>query len=172
MDLGEKPGGGEPEVGGETAGTTSGPRVSEEVVWKARAQDAEERVTALEARVRELEDELGAAREAIDAGERRREIDRCAGSCGAIDPETVALLTELAVERMDEPDVRAAIEELRRTKPFLFARRGGRREVPGSMSAAVERAPAQEGLGELADEARSSGDRRVLLQYLRQRRAV
>ncbi len=133
---------------------------------------SDERIEALEARVEELEGALAAARDALGASERRHEIERAAMEADALDAETVALLTEVAVSAMSEPDVRAAVEELRREKPFLF-RGGARRRGPGAsaMSAAVERgAGLGAELGELADEARASGDRGALLAYLRQRR--
>ncbi|MEQ8770233.1 MAG: hypothetical protein RIB60_06960 [Phycisphaerales bacterium] len=134
-------------------------------------EDFEARIAELEARIVELEGELAAALEALGSSERRHEIERAAHEANALDAATVALLTEIAVSAMEEPDVRAAIEELRRDKPFLF--RGGSRQraAAGAMSVAVERGRgARAELGELADEARSSGDRGALLAYLRERR--
>lgn len=153
----------------------SGPAVSGELLWKARAQDAEAKAGALEERVRELERELDAARGALSAAERRNEIDREAGACGAIDAETVAVLAELALGQMDEPDVRGAIEGLKKAKPFLFSRRTGgtgTAAVRTAMSAAIEPEGAGAVLGDLAEEARASGDRRALLAYLRGKRGV
>ncbi|GJM19274.1 MAG: hypothetical protein DHS20C14_14870 [Phycisphaeraceae bacterium] len=168
----------DPEVGaGEPGGR---PTVRLDAVREERGEDLEELVgeleaqnEALEARVAGLEDELIEVREALAGTERRHEIERAAVEAEALDAETVALLTEVAVAAMGEPDVRAAVEELRREKPFLF--RGGARRARGrssAMSAAVESSGFGADLGELAEEARASGDRRALLAYLRQRRGA
>jgi len=155
---------GESEIGG-------GPGVSEELLLKARADEAEERCEAHESRIAELESELRAAREAIDASERRREIDRTLGDADTVDLETARLLTEAAVAQMDEPDVAMAVEELRRRKGFLF-----HVEEPAPTSRGVAMRPAPEAptereeLDGLAERARQTGDRRLLLRYLRQRR--
>jgi len=75
---------------------------------------------------------------------------------------------------MGEPDVALAVGELRERKPFLFSRPA----PPPPARSGLAMRPASNGtgggsgLGELADEARSTGDRRLLLQYLRQRRGV
>jgi len=160
--------------GGESTPAPAGPRVSEELIWKARAEEAEKKLADVTERVKTLERELGEARSAAEAADQRRQIDLCAGSCGAIDPETVSVLAERAIAGMDEPDVRGAIEGLRRTKPFLFVRRAGAGRAgarASAMSASVE-ALGGEGLEELAEDARASGDRRVLLRYLRERRGA
>lgn len=162
--------------GGATSGTAAaGHAVSAELLWKARAEEAEAKAESLERRVRELEGELASAREAASTAERRAEIDREAGACGAIDAETVAVLAELALGQMDEPDVRGAIEGLKKAKPFLFSRRTGgtgAAAVRTAMSAAIEPEGAGAVLGDLAEEARASGDRRALLAYLRGKRGV
>ncbi|MEZ6242774.1 MAG: hypothetical protein R3B57_06995 [Phycisphaerales bacterium] len=152
--------------------------VSEELLERAREdEDDKKKVAELEARVAQLESELAAAHEALDASERRREIEQRLGEADAIDVETARLLTEAAVESMDAPDVALAVEDLRRRKPFLFA--GGNGSVASARSAtALSPAGAftgetgREALRELAEDARASGDRRALLQYLRKRRGV
>ena len=106
---------------------------------------------------------LTQAREALDASERKREIERELVKQGAIDVETASLLTEAAVSGMEKPDARAAIADLKRGKPFLF--RGVGRS--SAMSGAVEE---RSSMDQAAGEARASGDRRALLRYLRMRR--
>ncbi len=145
--------------------------VNAEELREQREEDA--RIAELEARVAQLEGLLASAREALRASERRHEIERAAREADAHDTETVALLTEIAVGAMDEPDVRLAVEELRRDKPFLFRPAARRTHAAGSMSASVDRGPTLGAeLGTLADEARASGDRGALLTYLRERRGV
>ncbi len=167
---------GQQQGGGETP-RAEAPPVSEELLERAEEEDGSALVAELEARVAELESELAGAREALDASERRGEIERRLTEAEAIDLETARLLTEAAVSAMEEPDVALAVEDLRRRKPFLFAgdRSGGARPRSASaLSPAREHGTngSGEALRELADEARSSGDRRALLQYLRQRRGV
>lgn len=145
--------------------------LSEEVIWKARAEDAEEQVEQLSARVAELESALGKANETISHVERRGEIDRELTAAKAVDLETARLLTEAVIAEMDQPDVVMAVRELCDRKPFLF---GCKRH---GVSGGVSMSPAPEGgggdaLGAMASSARSSGDRGALLRYLRARRVV
>lgn len=140
--------------------------LSEELIWKARAQEAEEKLGACEARVGELERELEGARESARLSERRGQIERECASARAVDMETAVLLTEAAIGAMDEPDVEAAVRELRARKPFLFGCSGG----GSGLSAMSANAGAEDGLGSMARGARASGDRSELLRYLRARR--
>jgi hypothetical protein len=124
----------------------------------------EARVAELEGKLAECERLLAAGREALDASERKRRIERELAEEGAVDLETAALLTEAAVTGMPEPDIAAAVSELRRRKPFLFRREAARSAM------GAEAGPEEPGLEEAAGAARASGDRRALLGYLRMRR--
>lgn len=129
-------------------------------------------LSALEAKVSELEKALSLSRESLDAAERRHQIDLALVEAEAIDLETARLLTELAVQAMDSKDVRAAVNELKSRKGFLFRsssptsgrNRGamGAREHTGNGST----------LRSAAEAAAASGDRGDLLRYLRARRVV
>ncbi len=155
--------------GGEGEG--GGADVSAELLMQARAEEAESKCAEQEARISELEAKLVAAREATDASERRREIERALGESDTVDVETARLLTEAAVAQMDEPDVALAVDELRRRKPFLFHGEPAAAQMRGiAMRPAQEMMIGDGALDGLADEARQTGDRRVLLRYLRQRR--
>ena len=170
-------GGGEtnPDVPGVDAG---GVPVSGELVWKARAEDAEEKLAACEAVIAELESELISANDAVVSTQRRGEIERELTAARAVDLETACLLTEVTIGEMDEPDVALAVRELRSRKPFLFS--GGSHGMEsgagyggGSAMSAVPGSGFGKGvggLGQLASSARSSGDRNELLRYLRARR--
>ncbi len=127
----------------------------------------EARIQTPEEKVAELEAQLAAAREAIDASERRHAIDMALVEADAIDLESARLLTEMAVARMDEKDVALAVSDLRKRKPFLFRERG-----TVTLGAAMG---ATAGAAHPADAARDeakSGDRRALLKYLRARRSA
>lgn len=128
--------------------------------------DPDVRITELEQQLTGLTAELAQAREALDAAERRHAIERELIRAKAIDLETAALLTEAAIQNMDDADVAHAVAELRRAKPFLF------RNAPAGSAAT---AAIDDGNGELtraADAARETGDRRALIRYLRLRRGA
>lgn len=141
--------------------------LSELLRERRRAQDAEARATQLEQRVTELEGALTEARETLDSVERRHRIDLALMESDAVDLETARLLTEMTVSQMPDADVDAAVNELRRRKPFLFGAR------PPAISSAAMGGYASSGLSAAevaANEAAASGDRRALLRYLRARR--
>src|SRR5262249_48817207 len=118
-------------------------------------------------KIDELTRTLGQAREAVDASERRRQIDLELQQSETIDIETARLLTETAVAQMKQPDIAKAVADLRKHKPFLF--RPARR--PASAMSATGK-PAQVGeLSQIAEQARQTGDKRALLKYLQARRS-
>lgn len=134
----------------------------------SRAAEAERRAEALASRLAETERALAEAREALDASERRRQIEREVARAEALDVEAAVLLTEAAIAHMDEVDVAQAVAELKRNRPYLFRSNGRLRA--SAMSAHV--APGRGELVEAAERARSSGDRGELMRYLRLRRAA
>ncbi|MEQ9207921.1 MAG: hypothetical protein RLN78_11185 [Phycisphaerales bacterium] len=142
--------------------------LSEEVIWKTRAAEAEEKLAECEARVSGLERELAEANEAVVSTQRRGDIERELTAARAVDLETACLLTEATISEMDDPDVAVAVRELKARKPFLFscATHGTR----GSSMSSQAGNGGGDGLGRMASLARSSGDRNELLRYLRARR--
>jgi hypothetical protein len=125
----------------------------------------EARLGAIQRELESTQALLSSAREALDASERRRTIERQLTEQGAIDLETASLLTEAAVAGLDAPDLARAVADLKRRKPFLFRsapRRSAMAPEPGEGAPALESAAA---------DARDSGDRGALLRYLRLRRA-
>lgn len=145
--------GGAPESQG-----TGAPLVTEDLQWRRRAIAAEDRLA-------ELEKQLEEARASIGRAELRSRIEREAQALDAIDLETVALLAQTTLAGMDAPDVGAALRDLRRRKPFLF-RGAAQPSAMAPLGASGEDAA----LARALEEARASGDRRALLQYLRMRR--
>jgi len=147
-------------------GEASGPRVSEEVVWKDRALDAEREVEALRERVGELESELERVRGELRDSSRRAEIDRLLRDAGATDPETARAVVESMSPGDGPGELAAAVSRLRRDKPFLFETGGVRSSTAGVAAGGVDAVRAAE------EEARHTGDRRALLRYLRVRRGL
>lgn len=172
MDIGSG-GIGESEIIGGDIGVTpkqdSGVKaaVSEELVWRARAARAEAQVEELNARLGEIEQELESARTEAGRADQRRALELELALADAVDVDTAAMVAESILAHMDEPDVTSAVAILRRTKPFLFRATS----KTSAMSGRVQAGTNGSDLGELADEARDSGDRGALLRYLRARRA-
>lgn len=141
--------------------------VTEAIRYRKRAQAAEQQLSELQGKLKNVEAELSKTQQTIAYLERRQKIDALLADADAVDFEVARLLTEAAVETMDEPDVALAIEDLRRGKPYLFRQRA-------AASAAAMSARARGGVSpstiEAAQAAAASGDRRDLLQYLRLRR--
>lgn len=170
-------GGGGDGAGGLTAAQRLAGRMDESslpVSEAERARQAEARVRELEQQLAAVEKQLKDAREMVDAVERRHQIDLALLESDALDLETARLLTEIAVDAMDEPDVRAAIAELRRGKPFLF-RNGAPPPVwpaPGAMGAAGGAIDGAGSLDSAAASALRTGNRSDLMRYLRERRAA
>lgn len=106
--------------------------------------------------------ELEQSRQTVTRLERRQKIDALLADSDTVDMDLARLLTEAAVEMMDEPDLRMAIDDLRRTKPYLFRRHHTERAMPARSHGA---APAEQA----ARKATESGHRRDLLSYLRLR---
>jgi hypothetical protein len=136
--------------------------------WEQRALAAEAASGQLESKLEEMATTLAQARDALDASERRRRIDLELVQSEAVDIETARLLTEAAVAQMKAPDVARAVADLRKRKPFLF--RPARKQA-SAMNAAGRPAPVDE-LSQIAEQARTTGDKRALLQYLRARRGA
>ena len=141
--------------------------VAEAIRYRKRAQAAEQQLTELRAKLSTVETDLSKTRETIAVLERRQKIDALLADSDVVDVEVARLLTEAAVEVMDQPDVAAAIADLRRSKPYLFR---NRRAEAGAMSART-RGPSQTVIT-AAEQAASTGSRHDLLRYLRLRRST
>lgn len=141
--------------------------VTEAIRQRKRAQAAEQQVGELQNKLKDAQDELGKTQRTIAQLERRQKIDALLADADAVDFEVARLLTEAAVEVMEEPDVATAIEELRRGKPYLFRHRAA--PSAGAMPARARGHDSSTTM-EAAQVAAASGDRRDLLRYLRLRR--
>ena len=132
---------------------------------QATPPDADD-LTTLQAQLSATQQELASTRQQLEVTERRQRIDGLLVDADAIDLEAARLLTEAAVQLMDEPDVKLAVDELRRRKPYLFRRRVS--VAGGAMTARVRHATTH--ADDAAEQAATTGNRRDLLHYLRMRR--
>lgn len=190
MDLGQ-PGGGVGDPGGGVLGgggavsteapMVDGPPVSSEVLAEALEEEETPVVdaAALSRRIAELEAELAKAEARLAAQGQRITLERALSAAGVVDLETGVALAERLLEGGDEDDPARAVARLRARKPFLFPDGGTVHERASTRAAS--RASAMSGdvggdglaaLDDMASSARSSGDRRELLRYLRARRGI
>ncbi|MFW6060975.1 MAG: hypothetical protein ACODAQ_12410 [Phycisphaeraceae bacterium] len=139
--------------------------VTEAIRYRKRAQAAEQQIGELNGRLDQLQQQLAEAQQTVSHLERRQHIDAMLSEAEAVDLETARLLTERAVEQMSEPDVKLAVEDLRRSKPFLF-----RQSITTASGAMAARESGGAPVEEAAERAVTTGDRRDLLHYLRMRR--
>lgn len=173
-------GGGSGSSGGGDAGTITGPAnnvtqggssvttATDETLWRARALEAEARLAELGQELAQTKQQLDTAARALSALERSRELESAILDAGAIDVETVLVMAE--AQALKQPDTSAAdlVAEIRQRKPFLFkATPGG---AAGSAMSAEPRAATPSGLDQAFGQARTAGDRRSLLKYLRVKR--
>lgn len=134
-------------------------------------QPPTDRTQALEAQVAKLTRDL-------ETSKRRREIDRVLIEHNTIDIDAAAVITELALQQSESPDLRRTVQALTRSKPYLF-------KNPRPLPASGAMAPNSSGtspthptpqpsdrLARLAEQARTTGDRRQLIDYLRARRTT
>jgi len=128
-----------------------------------KAEGTGEPLADLAARLAEAERRAGDALAELERVRLEREIDRELLRAGAVDTEAA----RNALGDVAQASVAAAVAELRRARPALFARREGVR----ASAASVTRRGA-ESIEDLAAAARSTGDRRLLLRYLRRRRTA
>lgn len=147
-------------------GERRGP-VAQAMRYRKRAQLAEQELAQLKGSLEELRGELTQSQQALARLERKQRIESELAEEETLDVEAARLLTEAAVQQMREPDVRLAVEDLKRHKPWLFRQRqaAGARAMP-----ARQQRMDKPQVEQAAEQAASTGDRRDLLRYLRLRR--
>ncbi len=118
--------------------------------WQQRALTAEQKA--------------GELATALAAQQRTHRLDIELMTAGAIDVDAARLLAQAACG--DDPDISKAVSDLKQDKPFLFRTRP---QPPGAMGAAAQ---PDDPLMRVAEHARSTGDRRSLLHYLRLKRGA
>lgn len=164
---------GEPGEGGSTAAPESRPPVSEEISWRSRAIDAETKLQDLERALSELRQTLEQTRDALETSERRAKLAALLEAQDVIDAEVGLMLAEAAMKAAPQRTPAEIVAELRATRPFLFGPGrsigAGGAASPGVMGSVGEEAAGGE-LAVLAEQARATGDRRLLMRYLERRR--
>lgn len=134
--------------------------------WRGRAERAEVRVAELGDRLGAVEAAAEDLRRMVGESERARQVDRELLIAGVVELEAARELVEAQVS--EGSTVLEAVSRVRERKPLLFAGRVG-----GGVRATT--LPALDGgpdgsLADVAEVARATGDRRLLLRYLRMRR--
>ncbi len=142
--------------------------VGEAIRYRKRAQAAEQQLERLNEELRDVGVKLDEANQTITGLERRQQADALLLDADAIDLEAARLLTEQAVLTMDEPDIKMAVDDLRRHKPYLFRHR---HDPDHSAMAPAIQSTGHDPAEQAAQNAARTGDRRDLLRYLRLRRA-
>ncbi len=139
--------------------------VAEALRYQQRAREAQQQLEALGAEQAQLRQQLDESRQTIASLERRQKIDQLLAESDTVDLAAARLLTEAAVADMDEPDLQLAVQDLRRSKPYLF------HAAPRLSTLAPALDPPHTAPEEdAAARAAQTGDRRDLLTYLRLRR--
>lgn len=144
--------------------------VAQAIRYRKRAQAAEQQLSNLQERVTQLQTELDQARRSASRLERRQQIDAMLAQAEAVDVQVARLLTESAVEMMDEPDLKLVIDDLRRHKPYLFRRKS--QPTATTMSPRLANASVSAHAEQAAQQAVATGSRRDVLRYLRMRRTA
>lgn len=142
--------------------------VSEAKRYRKRAQAAEKILEDLKQELDHKSKQMAEQQQLLADLQRQRDIDELLLDAEAIDLESTRLLTEIALEEMDEPDAETAIAQLRRRKPFLF--RSTDRVTAAAQGAKAVSEPANRVLDQAAAEAHATGSRHDVLRYLRLRR--
>ena len=147
--------------------------VTEAIRYRKRAQAAEQQLDEIKGQLQDTRVELSQAKQTVDALDRRAQIDQLLTESDALDLEVASLLTEAAVTMMDEPDIKLAVEDLKRHKPYLFrSKRTGEASPVSPMAGHPPRSNVGRTQRNAADRAAATGDRRDLLRYLRLRRTT
>lgn len=135
------------------------PRAAPDDDWRARALKAERELTDAQQALAQSTQERDAARTELAATRQRLDAAILLHQADAID------LTEaLAQLPTDGASPAAAVASLRDSQPALFA------TIPSATNLPFTRNPNP--ADALRDDARTSGDRRILLRYLRARRGM
>lgn len=144
--------------------------IAGEAQWRERVEAAEGRSAVMADRLAAVEAAAEDLRRIVGESERARQVDRELLIAGVVDLDAARELVDAQVR--EGATVLEAVSRVRERKPLLFAG-GGRGGAGGgiratSLPAAERHGPGR--LGDVAEAARETGDRRLLLRYLRMRR--
>lgn len=158
----------EPDTNGPTDEPGASPEPADEAEWRERAAAAEQQALAMADRLAAVEAAAEDLRRMVGEGERARQIDRELLIAGVVDLDAARTLVE--AHASDGATVLEAVSRVRERRPLLFASRG--RGGVRATSLPVTEREGDGTLGEVAEAARETGDRRLLLRYLRMRRGL
>lgn len=165
----------EVERAAEAAPELVGPRlvnVAEAIRYRKRAQAAEQELTELRGRLDEAQCESQAMQQRLADAERRVAIDAQLLDAGAADVQAARLLVEANLGEMQDADVGAAVESVRRARPHLF-RSAARPAATAAMGAAVHAADqGSRDIRRAASVARASGHNADVMHYMNLRRSA
>lgn len=133
--------------------------------WRERAESAESRVAELGDRLGAVEAAAEDLRRIVGQSEKARQIDRELLIAAVVDLDGARALVEEQVAQ--GATVLEAVSRVKERRPLMFASR-----VRGVRATAVPAGSevASRAVHEVAAAARETGDRRLLLRYLRMRR--
>jgi len=130
-----------------------------------RTQMARDLADQLRAREAQLED----LRTRASRLERHGGIERGLAQAGAIDTESLALLVENRLDADEDASPQRVIAQLQRERPALFRVTGARASAMSPIHPS-QGAPGRAVVDRAHADARTTGDRRALMKYLRLRR--
>lgn len=133
--------------------------------WRGRAEVAEERVAELGDRLGAVEAAADDLRRIVGESERARQVDRELLIAGVVDLDGARSLVDEQVAT--GATVLEAVSRVKERRPLLFVARA--RGIRATVMPAVEGGGVRS-VDEVAIAARETGDRRLLLRYLRMRR--
>jgi uncharacterized protein YhaN len=151
--------------------------VSEAIRYRKRAQAAEQQVEQLTERLREREREQEEIKTRLDEALLETELTHHLAEAGAIDVEAALLLVQrkLKASNGKEKDSKRLIEILRNDKPYLFSNAVS--EVCATLAGPTAGVRSHSSgraniLSRAAQQARNSGNRQDMQEYLRLRRST
>lgn len=143
--------------------------VGEAIRYRKRAQAAEQQAEQLTHQVEQLRREHMQLSERLEASRNDEELAKRLTAAGVTDVEAGVLLGR---KRMgDDGDLDAAIEQLRKDKPYLFATNVRQtNSAPKKTAGAKERPGTSPTMAQAAQQAAASGRRSDVHEYMRVRR--
>jgi hypothetical protein len=138
--------------------------------YRKRAQAAEKKLEELQSDLAAREQTIADQQQQLVSIERRQKVDDLLRRERVLDLEAARMLTQVALDSMEQPDIEQAVIELRTSKPYLFSSRQLRSATALSPKVQSEMSPRAQALEQAATEAQSTGKRSDLLRYLRLRR--
>ena len=151
--------------------------VTEAIKYRRRAQTAEQQIQDLTDQVKALEAEQADSQKRMETALLKRDLTSQLVAVGARDVEAALLLAKEQMRKSEGQglETKNIIATLRSERPYLFCDTVEEvRQVLAGPTAGVQsgRGTGATNLKRLAEQARSSGNRIDMQEYLRQRRSV